>query len=158
MIRKSRIPLVAIMTGLALASAATTGTGWAHGGATGVVKERMESMKSMGDAMKGLAAMVKGQAELDDKALADYAAAIKTGAARIPDLFPKGTNAAPSEALPKIWVEWDKFKDMAEQLEKDADLLANADATDARSVKIGFAKIGKSCKDCHTEYRKKKAK
>jgi len=132
-------------------------TGWAHGGATGILKERMDSMKSMGKAMKGLAAIVKGKAELTDEAIAKYGNALKMGATHIPEMFPEGTNEAPSEALPKIWTEWKQFNDIATQLQKDADALILISGSDARSVKMGFVKISKSCKSCHSEYRQKKA-
>ncbi|MCW9045221.1 MAG: cytochrome c [Alphaproteobacteria bacterium] len=132
-------------------------TVWAHGGATGIVKERMESMKTMGTAMKGMAAMVKGEAPMDDIKIANFAATLKTGATHIPRMFPKGSNEGPSEALPNIWQEWDRFEEIAQQLQKDADMLASASSKDPRSVKIGFAKVGKACKDCHTDFRKKKA-
>ncbi len=142
---------------LGVASIFTINDGWAHGGATGIVKERMESMKSMGKAMKGVAAMVKGEAPMDDKKISEYAAALKSGATHIPKMFPKGSNEGPSEALPNIWQEWDRFEGLALQLQKDADMLANASSGDPRSVKIGFAKVGKGCKDCHSDFRKKKA-
>lgn len=131
--------------------------GWAHGDATGVVKERMEAMKSMGEAMKDLAAMVKGEKPVDGQTLSSHSATLKAAASQITKLFPEGSIHGPSEALPLIWKDWERFKDLAAQLEKDAGNLGAASKGDMRSVKIGFAKIGKSCKDCHSDFRKKKA-
>ena len=135
----------------------TINVGWAHGGATGVVKERMESMKIMGEAMKDLAAMVKGGKPVDGKTISGHSATLKSAASQITKLFPEGSIHGPSEALPEIWKDWERFKDIAVQLEKDADMLASVSEGDMRSVKIGFVKIGKSCKDCHSDFRKKKA-
>ena len=148
---------IALFACIAMSALFLNSSSWAHGGATGVVKERMESMKAMGKAMKGLAAMAKGKAEITDEALKEYGNILKKGATHIPEMFPKGTNDAPSEALSKIWTDWDQFIAIAEQLTKDADALASTSSGDARNVKVGFAKIGKSCKSCHSEFRQKKA-
>ena len=142
---------------LGLGAFSITSTSSAHEGATGILKERMASMESLGKAMKGLAAMVKGQAELTDEAVIGYAETLKMGATQMPEMFPEGMNHAPSEALSNIWTDWDRFKSIATQLQIDAHALTNASSNDAQSLKIGFSKIAKSCKSCHSEYRKKKA-
>ena len=52
-----------------LAAIAVTGTAvaaLAHSGATGVVKDRMEAMKAMGDAVKTVTPMMRGEAEYDE--------------------------------------------------------------------------------------------
>ena len=156
-ISKNHIIGYALAACIVTSSILVVSTGWAHGGATGILKERMDSMKSMGKAMKGLAAIVKGKAELTDEAIVRYGNALKMGATHIPEMFPEGTNQAPSEALPKIWTEWTQFNDIANQLQKDADALTLASGSDVRSVKMGFVKISKSCKSCHSEYRQKKS-
>jgi cytochrome c556 len=74
----------------------------AHSGATGVVKERMEGMKAMGDRGHAGSAMT--------------------------ELFPEGSNAVPSEAKEDIWKEWETFAAMAHQLEVMAEALGRAAA------------------------------
>jgi len=153
-----RKPLATLAATFAIVVSVSAPASWAHDGATGIVKERMETMKLMGIAMKDVAAMVKGEKALSEMALANHAATIKAAAAKITRIFPEGSLQEPSAALPAIWDDWERFKAFAIQLEKDADLWASVQAGDMRKVKVGFAKIGKSCKDCHTDFRKKKEK
>ena len=54
--------LMALGLSLAVAVGGTTSLVYAHSGAKGMVKERMEMMKGMGDAMKTMGAMFKGEA------------------------------------------------------------------------------------------------
>ena len=72
---------------------------FAHGGATGIVngivKERMEVMKSIGK-------MARGKAPLDNKKIARAAGKIADHSTRITTLFPKGSDQGVSEASPKI--------------------------------------------------------
>ena len=128
----------------------------AHKGATGVVMKRMMSMKSMGDGMKALAAMVTGKAPYDANKAKAIVTTIKEHAIGIPKQFPKGSIKGPSEALPAIWKDWDGFKGHAESLAALADKLAGS-ADDGKAVALGmFAQMGKTCSGCHQDFRKKK--
>ena len=149
-----------ITAGLAVASVVVMGisTVHAHKGAKGIVMERMMSMKSMGDGMKLIAAMVTGKAPYDASKTKAIATEIKMHAAGIPKQFPKGSIKGPSEALPAIWKDWDAFKGHADELAKLADQMA-ASADSGKVVALGlFAKIGKTCSGCHQDYRQKKEK
>ncbi len=90
----------------------------AHSGATGIVKTRMDGMAAMGDAVKALAPVMRGQVPYDAKAVRDTANLIKAhaGAAMI-DTFPVDSNAHPSMAKADIWKNWDEFQGLAMQLE-----------------------------------------
>jgi cytochrome c556 len=128
----------------------------AHKGATGVVMQRMMSMKSMGDGMKELAAMVTGKAAYDADKAKTIATTIKQHATDIAKQFPKGSIKGPSEALPAIWEDWDGFMGHADNLAALADKLANS-ADSGKAVALGmFAQMGKTCSGCHQDYRKKK--
>nr|WP_274609897.1 cytochrome c [Rhodobium orientis] len=100
---------------------------FAHGGASGIVKQRMDAMKEMGDAVKATSAMFKGEAEYDAETVRKTARTINahSGAALI-KLFPEGTDHAPSEALPKIWNDRERFEDLANRLEVLSEGLAEA--------------------------------
>lgn len=103
---------------LGLASVAAA---YAHGGATGIVKERMEAMESMGDAVKRLAAMMRGETGYDAAAVKEEAETIRQHAGQaITSLFPEGSGGEPSEAKPGIWSDWDAFTALAMQLESFA--------------------------------------
>jgi len=128
----------------------------AHGGATGVVKERMELMKSMGDRMKEMGDMVKGKVAFDSASIAASAEEIKQAAPDIAHLFPEGSSHKPSEALPRIWEKRGKFDELTENMILEAGKLNDvAIAGDRRSIMVQFTKLGKTCSSCHTDFRKK---
>lgn len=105
-----------IVTGAVLAS--TLGVAaLAHSGATGVVKDRMEAMKEMQEAVKSVAPMMSGTSGYDAMAVRRAADTFRrhSGSALTED-FPKGSTELPSEALPAIWQDWDRFEDLAAQL------------------------------------------
>ncbi|SFQ02273.1 c-type cytochrome [Tranquillimonas alkanivorans] len=112
----------------ALATAAGAAV-WAHGGATGVVKERMDGMAAMGKAVKSLAPMMRGEEEYDAHAVREAAAVISRHAGEaITSRFPEGTTAPPSEAKDAIWENWGDFSALAQQLAVAADGLELAAA------------------------------
>lgn len=91
---------------------------FAHSGATGVVKQRMEAMKSMGEAVKRIRPMMTGEATPDVAAIRDAARTIAAGSGNaISEKFPQGSMDHPTEALPRIWEEWGRFVALADQLE-----------------------------------------
>ncbi|MBW7851667.1 MAG: cytochrome c [Rhodospirillales bacterium] len=99
----------------------------AHGGATGVVKERMDQMKAMGESMKTLSRMLQGQAPYDAASVRREAGAIAArGGAALTDLFPEDTGDPPSEALPSIWREPQRFRRLADDLVAYAEALSAA--------------------------------
>ena len=87
-----------------------TGFAFAHEGATGVVKERMDLMKGQQKQMKLIGEMAKGKKKFDAAKAAAAARDLGKSTKRIPDLFPEGSNGHPSEALDAVWKEWDRFK------------------------------------------------
>lgn len=143
---------------LALALAGLTSLVHAHSGAMGVVKERMDLMKGMGDAMKTMGAMLKGETPFEPAVVADKAGYLAEHAGRIPKLTPEGSNDKPSEALPIIWQEWDGYEQGADALAKEGGKLAEiaGNGADERAIKIQFAKVSNTCGSCHDKYRKPK--
>lgn len=114
---------------LASALAVAGQTVFAHSGATGVVKERMDGMGVMKGAMKTLTPMMRGQVEYDAAVVHNQARDISRHAgATLTKLFPEGSTDHPSEARLEIWQDWDAFSFLAEQLREAADGLAAASA------------------------------
>lgn len=112
---------------IVLASALAGAAALAHTGATGIVLERMEGMKAMGDAVRAVAPMMRGEADYDAAALRRAAETIEAhSGAALAALFPKGSNGAPSEALDRIWDEWETFAALADRMETAARGLAIA--------------------------------
>jgi cytochrome c556 len=123
----------------------------AHEEATGVVKERMDLMKSQKEAMKVLGAMAKGQVPFDAPKATDAANEIEKTSKQIPELFPEGTGGHPSEAKPEVWTKWDEFTKDAEGLQTAAkDLVMALGAPDWQAK---FKGVIDACKTCHKTFR-----
>lgn len=145
---------IALMTSLgAVASMA-----YAHSGATGIVKERMDMMKGMGDAMKAMGPMFKGEAPFDAAVVAEKAAHLAEHARKIPEMTPEGSMDHPSEALPIIWEDWDGYVESAEKLAKEGAALHEiaSNGADQTAAREKFLAVSKTCGGCHDKFRKPK--
>lgn len=120
----SRTILSAVAMAAALAGAA--GGVFAHGGATGIVGDRMNGMMDMARSVKALSELLGGDA-IDPEAV-DQAAAVIEGHAgeTMLDLFPEGSIEGPSDASPDIWTDWQKFAELADRLKDLASELRTA--------------------------------
>ena len=127
----------------------------AHEGATGVVKERMDLMKRQQRDMKLIGEMAKGKTAFDAAKAAEAARDIGVTSAKIPDLFPEGSDGHPSEALPSVWQEWDRFTKNAEELKRAAGALEQA-LTRGQDWKAALQTVTDGCKSCHQDFRAKK--
>ncbi|TMV10004.1 cytochrome c [Ruegeria sediminis] len=102
-------------------------TALAHGGATGVVKERMDGMSAMKDSIKVLTPMMQGKEPYDEDTVRREAEKLEHHAGEaMTKLFPEGSDGMPSEAKPEIWQDWDAFSELADQLHTYAEGLALA--------------------------------
>ncbi len=160
MIQTKYKQLVRIATAVGMASAlvAASLTAFAHGGATGVVKQRMDAMEVMGEAMKNLGAMFKGQADYDADAIQAAAELIGQHAQDIPTLFPdshESRHGKATEALPVIWEQKERFDGFAADMLRESKALSViAGEGEQRAVRLQFAKTAKVCSACHTAFRK----
>ncbi|WP_319568792.1 c-type cytochrome [Cohaesibacter marisflavi] len=99
----------------------------AHDGATGIVEERMHSMKEMGKAVRAVKAMVQDPEAYDAESARKQAEIIKQHAGQnLVDQFPEGSLQAPTHAKPEIWTDWERFSQLSSQLESYADGLTLA--------------------------------
>ncbi len=144
----SIIPILFVVCGLAVA----------HSGATGIVKQRMELMKSIADQMKTIGKMIKGEEDFDAEQVAEAAETIVSHAEKVPEMFPKGSNEAPSEALPVIWQDWETFLQLSADMKQHANDLRSAaeNAADVNGIRPQFMAVGKTCSACHEDFRIKK--
>lgn len=118
----------------------------AHGGATGIVKQRMDAMVDVGRAMKTMRDAIRHS---QPETVRDAAMRIAGHARDIPRLFPDGSFHPPSEALPEISADRAAFDALAAKLAIAAEELAS-DAGASREAASGLADI---CKQCHTRFR-----
>jgi len=147
---------IGFVMGAALLSA---GAAWAHGGATGVVKERMDAMSAIGDNMKSIGQMLKGATAYDPALIAKAADDIAGhGGNALTKLFPEDSLQSPTEASPAIWRDWREFSGYAGSLQSSAAALKTVaqDGADKNAVAGAFAKLAGTCKSCHEAFRIKK--
>tara|TARA_B100000123_G_scaffold203383_1_gene153179 strand:- start:226 stop:675 length:450 start_codon:yes stop_codon:yes gene_type:complete len=128
----------------------------AHEGASGVVKERMDGMKAIGQQVKIMVPMMKGTLPYDPAKVAQSAEIIERHAGEnFTSLFPEGSDGKPSEAHADIWSDWSKFNDLAIELETSASELktvaANNGSEDAFKGALGS--VLRTCKSCHSSFR-----
>lgn len=99
----------------------------AHGGATGIVKERMDSMSAMGKVIKTLSAMMRGETDYDADVVRKGAEILQSHSGEaLTKQFPEGSIEGPSEAKPEIWSNWEEFSGISGQLELFATALGEA--------------------------------
>ena len=133
---------------------------FAHGGATGIVKERMDGMMAMGKALGSVGDMFKGKTKFNVEQVKAAADILLQHSANIDKLFPdteasrtgKGT-----EAIPAVWEDREGFLAIAVELQKrSADLKKVAATNDQNQIRASFVAMAKTCGGCHQDYRKKK--
>lgn len=91
----------------------------------------------------------------DPKTLGFAARALSRWAGAIPGMFPAGSSAANSDALPTIWSDRAGFEAKAADYAAAATKLADlARAGDKPGFAAQFAVVGGACKACHDSYRK----
>ena len=148
----------------------------AHRDATGIVKQRMDAMESMGSAMKGLRAMMRGTQPYDVERVNAYAETVARHAGeKLTVLFPEGSLDHPTRANPAIWLDWDRFSTMARQLTVYAEALAAAasnlrGAGDAATTgeptpqelaamapDAIFVRLQENCSSCHRMFRNRRS-
>lgn len=134
------------------------GAAYAHSGATGIVKERMDKMGEVASGMKVIARMLNGQVEFDPAVLEASASEIADHASGFAPLFPEGSVSSPSEARPRIWTRWDEFIDHFSTMEARAVSLADqaASVEDPSDLKGAFGQLADTCKSCHQDFRQMK--
>ena len=111
----------------AILTVGLAGAVFAHSGATGVVKQRMDSMAAIEKAVKAVMPVMRGQASYDPTQVKAFANTVKRHSGEaMTALFPEGSDGMPSEAKPEIWRDWEEFSALADQLHTLSEGLALA--------------------------------
>ena len=147
-----------VMTAVLLA-AGIGGGAFAHQGATGIVKERMEAMSAMKDAMAVVGRMLKGETTFNANEAGRAADTIAAHAddmkAQFPDT-PESRQKA-SEATPLVWQEPERFNRLADELVAAAVMLSQVSADgETAAIASQFQAVGRACSACHEDFRQKK--
>jgi cytochrome c556 len=124
---------------------------YAHSGATGLVKERMDNFKNSKRSMKLMKNAIK---ENDHSLVALESEKLVRWGEVMHTYFPEGSNQKPSEALPIIWQEWSIFEEhRVEYLQQAQALMQSAESQDLSAIKSTYGLLAKSCKSCHERYK-----
>ena len=143
-----------VLTTLLIVSTLMAKIVYSHSGATGVVKQRMDAMDAMGDQSKLVADMFKGRVEFNKNALSEAAESFSKHGSTMIELFPdtkESRKGSQTEALPKIWEEWDDFSAQVTEFVDLSDALKKEVATtdDKGQLKKMFFKTTKSLSLIH---------
>lgn len=119
------------------------------------IKFRQSIMKSIGGTMGGLAGVLKKEAS------AEYAAPLAANMNNLAQIsggiFPEGSDFGETDALPTVWAKPDDFKQALGAFQLAAANLSKVAADgDMAAFGAAFGELGKSCKNCHETFRKKK--
>ena len=72
------------------------------------------------------------------------------------DAFPEGSDKGKTHAKKNIWTDPEGFKEKGKASgEAIMELIKVSETGDLKLIKTKFADVGKSCKSCHDDYRKK---
>ena len=127
--------------------AVAAGMLFAHSGASGIVKKRIESMKSISTAMKTAGNMIRGRPEFDPEVAQEGGERNRACGAN-PQTIPGGLCHESSEALTVIWDYWERFMENAAALSQEA-----TSASQPSEIASRFAAVAQTCTDCHEQFR-----
>jgi cytochrome c556 len=121
-----------------------------------LVKQRQSAMTLIGKYFGPLGGMAQGKVPFDAKLVqrnADYLAALS----QMPwDGFDPSTKNEKSRALPAIYEQPDKVKEAAERFQSEVTKLQQAAKSgDEGAIKSQIGAVGKSCANCHDNFRAK---
>lgn len=122
-----------------------------------VIKERKGHYKKMGDAVKPVSAMYKGEEDFD---LAKVQTALKVMQEQVvilPKLFPDDSKTGEkTEALPIIWEQKADFEARFKKL-GEAAKAAETKITDEETFPDAWKEVMGNCSGCHKKFRKPKS-
>jgi len=119
------------------------------------VKYRKSAFTVMGTHFGRIGAVVKGEAPYGPSVAAD--AKLVETMSHLPFAgFAEGTDRGETRARSEIWSDRAKFDKAAENMQKAvAELSKVAASGDESALKGAFGAAGKSCKNCHDDFRNK---
>ena len=133
----------------------TVGVSAAVSADEGAIAHRKAIMTAIVGHVKATAAIVKKQVPFTED-LKGHAHALYELAKINAKVFPQGSGSGDTGALPAIWEKPAEFKAAVKAFETAAGNLAKAaDGGDMGTFMEAFGGLGKSCKGCHSEFRKK---
>ena len=149
-LRNMALRKTTLVTALAL-SCGFSVLAYAHSGATGIVKERMDFFTQSKDNLKAIKTHFQN-GDLD--AIVPLATQIRDWAEKMPAYFPAGSDGKPSKASPQIWLDFSAFEHATNANYQAANQLVIAGkAGDSEAAINAFKATAATCKSCHKSYR-----
>lgn len=135
----------------------TAGVAVAHEGATGVVAQRMDVMKQMGQHMKALGAMLAGNTAFDQGTAQRLAETMHQHCEHVMHMFPPGSDGHHTEATKAVWDRRPEFEARMRSFDATIeDLVAAAASGEKSQLQSEFKRVGQECSGCHDGFRQKK--
>jgi cytochrome c556 len=121
------------------------------------IKYRQGVLQAIGWNMGPMAAMVKGEKPYDKDEFLKRATWVSELATMPFEGFTPGSDqGAPTKAKPEIWKDMAKFKQLGEAMQASSvKLVAAAKVGTLDAVKGPFGDLGKTCSNCHDDFRNK---
>ena len=124
---------------------------FAHEGATGVVKERMDKFKMSKTMMKQINVSLR---ENDFENIEKSAQKLLSWSKEMSKYFPEGSDVSPSEASKNIWLDPNGFsKAIKNFAEASLELVNQAQAENSEDSIQAFRNLANTCKGCHQKFR-----
>ena len=118
------------------------------------VEAREKNMKAIAKANKTLRAMAEGKEGFDEAKMKEAVALLDTHANQGWEYFDAATKDVKSEAQPAVWEQNDKFQQEIKTFQASVAELKTASAQGGLdAIKAPLAKVGESCKSCHTTFK-----
>ena len=124
---------------------------FAHEGAKGVVKERMDKFKMSKSMMQQINTNIRDK---DFKNIEKASQNLLTWSKEMSNYFPEGSDIPPSEASKNIWLDPDGFSKAIQNFEQASLKLVNQSQLKNLDGTIeSFKNLANTCKSCHQKFR-----
>jgi cytochrome c556 len=124
---------------------------YAHEGAKGIIKERMDKFKMSKSLMKKIN---KGLQNDDLVIIEKSAQTLLDWSKEMSNYFPEGSDTPPSEASSDIWLDPEGFKIAIKNFElASLELITQSKSKNFDMTVSSFRNLAQTCKGCHQKFR-----
>ena len=124
---------------------------YAHEGAKGIIKERMDKFKMSKNLMKKIN---KGLQNDNFIIIEKSAQTLLDWSKEMSNYFPEGSDTPPSEASSDIWLDPEGFKIAIKNFElASLELMTQSKSENFDMTVSSFRNLAQTCKGCHQKFR-----
>lgn len=119
-----------------------------------VIEYRKDVMLGMATHLSALTELLTGDIGFDERHVQAQATSLGLNAQLVSSLFPPGSDAGDTAALPGIWQRPEQFIARAEAAEREGrNLVAAAESGDTEFMVQSLKRLADACRACHREFR-----